>query len=203
MFYSSTVAAYGYPYENLPLREEHLLNGRPHSSELGYALAKREALKLLEQFSEKHRTKYTYGCITNLYGSKDRNIDGTGHVVVSLIEKARLAAKNNQKLEVWGTGKASRDFLSTKDAAKIVFELFGKNTGVVNIATGQAINVEYIAQVLSETLKLKKGYEFTGEMEGLTTRVCSTEKLEKYSKYVNQLDATESLRSHLIQRAKS
>ncbi len=202
MFYSSTVAAYGYPYTNLPLKEEHLLNGKPHSSELGYSLAKRQALKLLEQINKKHNTKFTYGCLTNLYGNEDRNIDGKGHVIVSLIEKARLAAKNDQILKVWGTGKASRDFLSTRDAARIIFELFGTNTGVINIATGHEIQIEYIAQVLTESHKLKKGYEFTGEMEGLPNRVCSIEKLKTYSKHVQQLDATDRLRLHLTESIK-
>ncbi len=203
IFYSSTVAAYGYPYTNLPLKEEHLLNGKPHSSELGYSLAKREALKLLEQIYKKHYTNFTYGCLTNLYGSEDRNIDGKGHVIVSLIERARLAAKNDQKLKVWGTRKASRDFLNTKDAARIIFELLGTNTGVINIATGQEIHIEYIAQVLCESLELKKGYEFTGKMEGLLNRVCSIEKLKTYSKHVQQLDATDRLRLHLLQSTKN
>ena len=203
IFYASTVAAYGHPYTELPLKEEHFLKGSPHSSEMGYSLAKREAIKLLQQISEKHQTNFTYGCLTNLYGSQDRNMSGKGHVVVSLIEKSKIAAKNDQKLQVWGSGKASRDFLNTNDAAKIICELFGNNTGVLNIATGQEITIEFIAQTLSEALNLSQGYEFTGDMEGLSNRYCDIGKLKKYSKHILNLDAKESLRRFLIENVKN
>ena len=202
IFYASTVAAYGYPYAKLPLKEEQLLDGSPHLSELGYSLAKREAIKLLEQFSTRHQTKFTYGCLTNLYGSEDRNMSGKGHVIVSLIEKAKLAAKNKQKLEVWGSGNASRDFLSTEDAAMIICELFDKDTGIINIATGQEITIEFIAQTLAKALFLEQGYEFTGYMEGLPNRFCNIEKLMKYSKHVSKLDANDRLRTYLIKSVK-
>jgi GDP-L-fucose synthase len=203
IFYASTVAAYGYPYAELPLKEEHLLDGSPHLSELGYSLAKREAIKLLEEISKRHQTKFTYGCLTNLYGNEDRNMNGKGHVIVSLIEKAKLAAKNKQKLEVWGSGKASRDFLSTEDAAMIICELFDKDTGVINIATGQEITIEFIAQTLVNALFLEQGYEFTGYMEGLPNRFCNIEKLMKYSKHVLKLDANDRLRTYLIESVKN
>ena len=203
IFYASTVAAYGHPYTELPLKEEHLFTGSPHLSEVGYSLAKREAIKLLQQISQKHQTKFTYGCLTNLYGSGDRNMSGKGHVVVSLIEKSKIASRNDQKLEVWGSGKASRDFLSTNDAAKIICELFGNDTGVLNIATGQEISIEFIAQTLSKALALSQGYEFTGEMEGLANRYCDIEKLKKYSKHILNLDAKESLRTFLVESVKS
>jgi GDP-L-fucose synthase len=203
IFYASTVAAYGHPYTKLPLKEEHLLTGKPHLSEMGYSLAKREGIKFLQQISEKHQTKFTYGCLTNLYGHEDRNMSGKGHVVVSLIEKSKLAARNDQKLEVWGSGKASRDFLSTNDAAKIICELFGKDAGVLNIATGQEITIEFIAQTLSEALDLSQGYEFTGDMEGLSNRYCDIGKLKKYSKHILNLDAKEILRRFLIEKVKN
>jgi GDP-L-fucose synthase len=202
IFYASTVAAYGYPYAELPLKEEQLLDGSPHLSELGYSLAKREAIKLLEQFDARHQTKFTYGCLTNLYGSEDRNMCGKGHVIVSLIEKAKLAAKNKQKFEVWGSGKASRDFLSSEDAAKIICELFDKNTGVINIATGKEIKIEFIAQTLVNALSLDQGYIFTGDMEGLPNRFCSIEKLMKYSQHISKLDAKNRLSTYLIESVK-
>jgi GDP-L-fucose synthase len=203
IFYASTVAAYGYPYAELPLTEERLLDGSPHLSELGYSLAKREAIKLLEEISKRHQTKFTYGCLTNLYGNKDRNMNGKGHVIVSLIEKAKLAAKNKQKLEVWGSGNASRDFLSTEDAAMIICDLFDKDTGVINIATGQEITIEFIAQTLVNELFLEQGYEFTGQMEGLTNRFCNIEKLMKYSKHVSKFDAKDRLYTYLIESVKN
>jgi len=129
-------------------------------------------------------------------------LSGKGHVIVSLIQKAKLAAKNKQKLEVWGSGNASRDFLSTEDAAKIICELFDKNTGVINIATGKEIKIEFIAQTLTNALSLDQGYIFTGDMEGLPNRFCSIEKLMKYSQHISKLDAKNRLSTYLIESVK-
>jgi len=171
--------------------------GQPHTSELGYALAKREALKLLEKLKQKHETTYSYGLITNLYGKNDRFLDGKGHVVVSLLTKAKIASKQKKQLEVWGTGKATRDFLHTEDAAQIICELVNQDTGIVNIATGQEISIEFIAQSLSQVFELDLGYRFTGELEGLSNRVCSIEKLNQYSKFVSTINAPSRLKEYL------
>jgi GDP-L-fucose synthase len=197
IFYAGTVASYGYPFAELPLIEENLMVGQPHKSELGYALAKREALKLLEKLKQKHETKYTYGLITNLYGKDDRFLDGKGHVVVSLLTKAKIASQQKKQLEVWGSGKATRDFLHTEDAAKIICELIDQDTGIVNIATGQEISIEFIAQVLSKTFELDLGYRFTGALEGLSNRVCSIDKLNRYSKFVSTINAQSKLVEYL------
>ena len=55
VFYASTVAAYGYPFPNLPISEVYWDSGGPHVSEFGYAMAKRHAysyLSLLKKVNE-------------------------------------------------------------------------------------------------------------------------------------------------------
>ena len=198
MYYASTVAAYGFPYKHLPLQEDEFLIGLPHTTELGYALAKRNAIEKLQDLREKNNTKFAYGLMTNLYGIGDKHLEGNGHVVVGLIEKALEAANSNKPLEVWGTGKATRDFLSTTDAAKIICELINVNTGAINIATGQEVSIEFIAKTLSEYLNLKHGFKFTGDNEGLTRRVCSIEKLKEYSNHVISINSEQTLEKYLI-----
>ncbi len=193
VYYSSTVAAYGYPYRNLPLNENDWLNGNPHESEMGYAFSKRHGLSYLEMLQSISGTKFAYGLTTNLFGSGDRFLEGRGHVIISLLERAAKIFKTEKPLEVWGDGTASRDFLSTKTASNLISDLFNKHIGVVNIASGQEIQIKEIAKKIEKTFELSGGVIFMGINQGITGRVCSTEKLERFSPSFRGIDSKREL----------
>ena len=197
IYYASTVATYGYPYVSLPLNEKDWLTGLPHSSEYGYAMAKRHAKSYLDILHKEFGVNFVYGLTTNLFGSGDRFLSGRGHVVVSLLKKGLVASQDNTILEVWGNESSSRDFLATKDAAALLVELVDKHTDVVNIASGQEILISELAEEITRMLHIRHGYRFTGEKEGIPKRVCSIEKLSNYSPRIKQVDS-KSLLQHTI-----
>ncbi|WP_353203035.1 NAD-dependent epimerase/dehydratase family protein [Polynucleobacter sp.] len=193
VYYSSTVAAYGYPYKSIPIEENDWLIGNPHESEMGYAFSKRHSLSYLEMLHSISETKFVYGLSTNLFGSGDRFLEGRGHVVISLLEKATRIYNSSDPLEVWGDGTASRDFLSTKAAAGLLIDLVDKHVGIVNIASGQQIFIKEIANEIAEVFELDGGIEFVGINQGITSRVCSTEKLEKFTSFVKEINSKQEL----------
>lgn len=193
VFFSSTVAAYGYPYSSTPLNENHWLVGNPHESEMGYAFSKRHSLSYLEMLHSIIGTKFVYGLSTNLFGSGDRFLEGRGHVVVSLLEKAARIYDSDAPLEVWGEGTASRDFLSTETASQILVDLVDSHVGIVNIASGKEIFIKDIANEIARVFELKGGIKFLGINQGITGRVCSTEKLEKFSSSVIKINSKKEL----------
>lgn len=181
VYYSSSVAAYGYPYVSLPLRELDWLNGSPHKSEYGYSISKRNAKGFLDFMRLETGLNFSYGLTTNLFGTGDRFQNGGGHVVISLLEKAILAKQNKTPLKIWGSGEASRDFLSTKDAAQIILDLQGKHTDLINIASGHEIAIQELAHLVTDIFEIKSGFYFSGENEGVVKRFCSVEKLHEFS----------------------
>jgi GDP-L-fucose synthase len=189
VYYASTVAAYGYPFPNLPISEDYWDSGTPHVSEFGYAMAKRHAYSYLSLLKKVNETRFVYGLMTNLFGSGDRFLEGRGHVVVSLLEKAKLAKLNNELLYVWGNQNVTRDFLSTQMAASIILELIGKDVGALNIASGQEIAISRIAEEITHAFELEKGFRFTGENIGILNRVSDTTKLKMYSKNAKLVDS--------------
>lgn len=198
IYYSSTVAAYGYPYRNTSLKEEDFLKGSPHSSEYGYAMAKRHGLSYLEVLKNSYGVSFAYGLTTNLFGSGDRFLEGKGHVVISLLKKGIQARENNNRLEVWGSGSASRDFLSTASASKLICSLINMDTGPINIASGQEITIREIAEDICEIFEIKEGFSFTGINEGISNRVCSVEKLSKYSADCKLLSSKAELKNAIL-----
>jgi GDP-L-fucose synthase len=187
-FYASTVAAYGYPYEKLPLSEADFAVRPPHQSEFGYAQSKRFALNLLEIMKVQSDTKFVYGLMTNMFGEEDRFLNGNGHVLVSLAEKAKLSKVQNRGLEIWGSPKMTRDFLSTKSTAKIITELVDRDLGILNIGSGHETSIEDIAKIVSAVFELDKGYYFTGDKVGVLNRVSDTTKLQEYSQASRTID---------------
>jgi GDP-L-fucose synthase len=103
-----------------PINEEMLHNGPPHNSNDAYAYSKR----LLDTLSKSYREQYdrNYICIipTNIYGENDNYSLEDGHVIPSLIHKAYLAKKNNNPFIIKGSGKPLRQFIYSKDLAKLI-----------------------------------------------------------------------------------
>lgn len=197
IYYASTVATYGFPYKELPLDESNFLQGSPHESEYGYAMSKRLGLSYLEILEKQHGVGFVYGLSTNLFGRGDRFLNGSGHVMVSLLKKANIARSESKALSVWGEPTSSRDFLSTKSAVKIITELVDQHIGVVNIASGQEITIESVAKIICQEFELTKGIEFTYEMQGIPNRVCSIRKLQNFSKFIEQVDSWKEIQEEI------
>ena len=193
VYYSSTVAAYGYPYKSLPLNEDDWLSANPHESEMGYAFSKRHGLSYLEMLHSTTGIKFAYGLTTNLFGRGDRFLEGRGHVVISLLEKAAKNVDTDTPLEVWGDGTASRDFLSTKTASRLIVELIDRHAGVINIASGQEIQIKEIALEIAREFELTSGVEFIRINQGITRRVCSIEKLASFVNSANEINSKDEL----------
>jgi len=194
IYYASSVAAYGFPYVELPLKEKHWNLGIPHESEFGYAMGKRNSYSYLELLARTRNVKFVYGLTTNLFGSGDKFLKGNGHVVISLLEKAKLAKQRNSQLKVWGSGSASRDFLSVQSASQILIDLIEVDARVLNIASGQEIKVTQIASLITEIFALDKGFDFTGENEGVLNRFCDVSRLKQFSQSAHELNSIEELR---------
>jgi GDP-L-fucose synthase len=158
IFFAGTVASYEYPFSNLPLSEDRIFYGEPHSGEYGYAMAKRFAFSYLKLLQEKFGKKFIYGIYTNLYGPHDRFNITSGHVVPSLVFKLDIAIKNKTDLHVWGRPDTIRDFLYVEDAAAAAIFLMEQGEGIFNIASGKEKSMQ---EVIDSLLKASK---FNGDV---------------------------------------
>lgn len=157
VFFAGTVASYPYPYRRLPLVEDDFFGDLPHCGEFGYAMAKRHAYAYLALLQSELGVPFTYGILTNLYGRGDRFDPLNGHVIPSLIAKAKSAAVDGQPLEVWGDGTAERDFLHASDAARaIAICMKGRYAGLINISSGETVTIAQIAQIVANAAKLPR-----------------------------------------------
>ncbi len=143
-----------YPkFTPIPFKEESIWDGYPEETNAPYGLAK----KMLLVQAQAYRQQYGFNAITlfpvNLYGPGDNFNPESSHVIPALIKKFVEAKEQKQnQVEVWGTGKATREFLFVKDAAEgivLAAEKYDKPEPV-NIGSGMEISIYDLVLMIAE-----------------------------------------------------
>ncbi len=149
-----TICAYP-KFTPVPFREDDLWNGYPEETNAPYGVAKKAAWQMLDAYRLQYGFKSAYVLPVNLYGPGDNFDPRSSHVIPALIRKVVEAQQRSEKkIEVWGTGSASREFLYVDDAAE----------GVVRAA-----------EVMDDPTPINLGASFEitiKDLIGLITRLC-------------------------------
>jgi GDP-L-fucose synthase len=147
-----TVCAYP-KFAPVPFREDDLWSGYPEETNAPYGLAK----KMLLVQGQAYRQQYDFLSIhlvpVNLYGPGDNFDPASSHVIPGLIKKCLDAVDvGAPSIVVWGTGKASREFIYAGDAAEGIVLAAERYDGPepVNLGTGREIAVSDLVQLIAE-----------------------------------------------------
>ncbi len=145
-----TVCAYP-KYTPVPFKEDDLWNGYPEETNAPYGLAK----KMMLVQSQGYREEYGYNSIfllpVNLYGPGDNFNPDSSHVIPALIKKCVDAVENGEdEIVVWGTGKASREFLYVDDVTEgilLAAERYNKSEPV-NLGSSFEITIKDLVDII-------------------------------------------------------
>ncbi|EIE22791.1 putative GDP-L-fucose synthetase [Coccomyxa subellipsoidea C-169] len=103
-----------------PIDETMIHLGPPHSSNEGYAYAKRLVDVQNRMYNEQYGCNFTSVVPTNIFGKHDNfNLD-QGHVVPNLIHKCYIAQRDGTPFTAWGSGKPLRQFIYNLDLARLM-----------------------------------------------------------------------------------
>lgn len=172
-----------YPkFASQPIKEEYLLTDELEKTNEAYAIAKIAGIKMCESYNFQHGTDYRSIMPTNLYGPHDNFNEEDSHVIPGLISKFYKAAKNNDDIvNVWGSGKPTREFLYVKDLASAAIHVMGlskktlkkemKNrVSHINIGTGTEITIKDLATKISKIIGYQGNINFDKSMPDGTPR---------------------------------
>ncbi|MEO8363811.1 MAG: GDP-L-fucose synthase [Ilumatobacteraceae bacterium] len=111
-----------YPkFTPVPFREESLWDGYPEETNAPYGIAKKASLIHAQVNESQYGQHFAFLIPTNLFGPGDKFHESVSHVIPALIKKCVEAKEAKlDKVKVWGTGTASRDYLYVGDAAEAV-----------------------------------------------------------------------------------
>ncbi len=152
-------AGCGYPeFAPMPLKESDLWSGLPQKESAPYSLAKR-LLTIQAAAYQKEFGITAIVCIPgNIYGEYDNFNFNDSHVVPALVRKFVEATNENKPtVEVWGTGKPTRDYIYAGDAAAGMLRAAEVYSGahVVNLSSGQETSVLGLCALLKELTGFK------------------------------------------------
>jgi GDP-L-fucose synthase len=143
-----------YPkFTPVPFREESLWDGYPEETNAPYGIAK----KALLVHAEVNRAQYGQRSIalipTNLYGPGDKFHVSVSHVIPALIRKCVEAVeRGDDKIDVWGTGRASREYLFVDDAAEgiVLAAEHYDSAEPVNLGNDREVTIRETAEKIAE-----------------------------------------------------
>jgi GDP-L-fucose synthase len=142
-----------YPkFTPVPFHEDQLWDGYPEETNAPYGLAK----KMLLVQGQAYRQQYGFNAIhllpVNLYGPRDNFDPASSHVIPALIKKCLDAEENGDPaISVWGTGRATREFLYVEDAAEGIVLAAERYNGSapVNLGAGFEISIRDLVELIA------------------------------------------------------
>jgi GDP-L-fucose synthase len=142
----------------IPFKEEDLWDGYPEETNAPYGLAK----KMLLVQSQAYRSQYDFNSVyllpVNLYGPGDNFNPSSSHVIPALIKKFVDAVEQNlNEVVIWGSGKATREFLYVDDAAEAIVLATEKYNGSepVNIGSSFEISIKELSNLIKDIIGFK------------------------------------------------
>src|SRR5262245_7244443 len=135
----------------VPFKEENLWNGYPEETNAPYGVAKRALLVMCQAYRQQYGLDAIFLLPVNLYGPRDNFDLQSSHVIPALIRKCVEARdRGDAEVQVWGTGKASREFLYVEDAAEAIVAGMERyeSPEPMNLGSGREITIKELAELV-------------------------------------------------------
>ncbi|MBU0646837.1 GDP-L-fucose synthase [Patescibacteria group bacterium] len=166
-----------------PMKEEYLLTGSLEPTNEPYAIAKIAGIKMCQSYNKQYGTNFISVMPTNLYGPNDNFDLSNSHVLPALIRKFHEAKINKQnKVEIWGTGVAKREFLYVDDLADACIFLMNNydDSEIVNIGTGKDKTIKGLSELIKKIINYKGKINWdTTKPDGTPRKLLDVSKLHK------------------------
>ena len=123
-----------------PIKEEYLLTGPLEPTNDAYALAKIAGIKMCQAYRRQYGFDAISAMPTNLYGPGDNYHPENSHVIPALIRRfheAQIAGA--EKVTIWGTGTALREFLYVDDMAEACLFLLRNYSDFEHVNVGSGV----------------------------------------------------------------
>ncbi|NJD69898.1 MAG: GDP-fucose synthetase [Candidatus Methylomirabilota bacterium] len=177
-----TICAYP-KFTAIPFREEDLWDGYPEETNAPYGLAKKMLLVQAQAYREQYGFNAIYLLPVNLYGPGDNFDPASSHVIPALIKKCCDAINNGDaEIVVWGTGKATREFLYVEDAAEgivLATERYDK-PDPINLGAGFEISIYDLVYLIAKLTGFTGVITWdTDKPDGQPRRCLDTSKAEQ------------------------
>jgi GDP-L-fucose synthase len=191
-----TICAYP-KFTPVPFREDELWNGYPEETNAPYGLAKKMLLVQCQAYRQQYGFHGIFLLPVNLYGPGDNFDPRSSHVIPALIKKCVDAIDAGaDEIEVWGTGRASREFLYVDDAAEGILLAAEKydDPEPVNLGAGFEITIGDLVRKIADLTGFRGRIRFDpSKPDGQPRRMLDTTRARERFGFVARTSFDEGL----------
>ena len=168
-----------------PIDETMIHNGPPHSSNEGYAYAKRMVDVQNRLYAARYGSKFTAVIPTNIFGKYDNFNVKDSHVIPGLIHKCYLAKKHDKPFTIMGSGRPLRQFIFSRDIAKLMLWVLRSydeaDPVILSVDEQDEISIGDVARAIAEAMEFKGDVFFDDTAaDGQYKKTACNAKLRKY-----------------------
>ncbi len=167
-----------------PIKETYLMTGLLETTNAPYAMAKIAGIEMCKAYHAQYGCNFISAMPTNLYGPGDNYDLQNSHVLPALLRKFHEAKiKNEELVNIWGSGKPRREFLHADDAASACFYLmknYDKPEEIVNIGCGKDHTIREMAEIIKKVVAYKGDLIYdTSKPDGTMQKLLDVSRIEK------------------------
>ena len=167
-----------------PMDETMIHESPPHSSNEGYAYAKRMLELQCRQYNKAYNYEYICVVPVNLYGPYDNFNLQDSHMVPGLMHRFYLTnLHGNKEYEAYGTGAPLRQFLYSFDFAKIILKiLFGEknpSSEPIICCNAHVYSIKEIVETLTDVMEIDNNHVYWNKTksDGCMKKTVTNKKL--------------------------
>jgi len=165
-----------------PIDETMVHNGPPHDSNCGYAYAKRMIDVMNKCYKEEYGCNFTSIIPTNIFGPHDNFSIQDGHVIPGLIHKCYRAKHDNTDLTIWGSGRPLRQFIFSKDLARLTIwtmrNYHDAEPIILSVGEEDEVSIADVAHMVAKGMNFEGKVVFdTTKSDGQYKKTASNKKL--------------------------
>ena len=192
-----TICAYP-KFTPVPFKEEDLWSGYPEETNAPYGIAKKALLVQAQAYRDQYGFNAIYLLPVNPYGPRDNFDPQSSHVIPALIKKfVEAVDRGDEVVEVWGTGRATREFLYMDDAAEGIVLATEHYDGPepVNLGAGFEISIKDLAESIARITAFKGRLVWdSSKPDGQPRRCLDTTRAERFFGFRAKMPFDEGLR---------
>lgn len=168
-----------------PIDETMIHDGAPHFSNEGYAYAKRMVDVQNRMYRDQYGMKFTSVIPTNIFGKHDNFHLEDSHVIPGLIHRGYLCKQKGEPFQIWGTGKPLRQFIFSKDLARLmVWTLRSYDEAdpiILSVGEEDEVSIADVAHTVAKALGFEGEIQFDAtKADGQHKKTANNAKLRRY-----------------------
>jgi len=182
----------------IPFKEDDLWLGYPEETNAPYGVAKKALLEILKGYHTQYGMDYTFLIPVNMYGEFDNFDHNSSHVIPALVDKILKAKRlGHDSIKVWGSGKATREFVHASDVAECIARSLDITTGPepINVGSGEEVSIKDLVDKIAKATLWDGTIEYESDKpDGQPRRLISSQRAFEKLNYLPEIELSVGLK---------